>query len=178
MQRWRWRSITQSASACHPVKLFAGREHSRNGGWSLRGQVLASMGCAPDQHLVHGSSASAAHHWRGITTGNTEDALPSNSRIHGQLCLLDACLSSSLPAPQSVESAGRQPSRVSRPHRNCLRLVKLRVTGLEIFPETADTLLWYRGPSESLFGLSNIVSSTCLYHRRLFVSLRNVNYAV
>jgi hypothetical protein len=59
-----------------------------------------------------------------------------------------------------------------------LSLVKLRRHGLGKYSRKKQTLCCgIVGQAKASFGLSNIVSSTCLYHRRLFLSLGNVNYA-
>jgi hypothetical protein len=59
-----------------------------------------------------------------------------------------------------------------------LPLVKLRDHGLGKYFRKQQTLCCgIVSQAKASFGYSNIVSTTCLYHRRLFVSLRNVNYA-
>ena len=61
----------------HPVKLFAVGSILETADRRLRGQVLAFNGIAPDQHLVHGVFGQPRRIIGvGITTGNTEDALP------------------------------------------------------------------------------------------------------
>jgi hypothetical protein len=59
-----------------------------------------------------------------------------------------------------------------------LPLVKLRDHGLGKYFRKQQTLCCgIVSQAKASFGLSNIVSTTCLYHRRLFVSSRNMNYA-
>ena len=137
----------------HPVKLFAVGSILETADRRLRRQVLAFNGIAPDQHLVHGVFGQPRRIIGvGITTGNTEDALPQQLLgFHGQLCLVDACLSSRLPAPQSVESAGRQPSRGSRRHRNSLAAGQTaQPPASEKYRETTNTVWCFSRSTESL----------------------------
>ena len=137
----------------HPVKLFAVGRILETADRRLRGQVLAFNRIAPDQHLVHGVFGQPRRIVGvGITTGNTEDALPQQLLgSHGQLCLVAACLSSRPPAPPSVESAGQQPSRGSRRHRNFLaagQTAQPPASGK--YRETTNTVLCYSRSTESL----------------------------
>ena len=162
------------------VKLLAVRGilKPREGG--LRSQIRALDRIAPHQQLVHRVLGQAGRIISiGIATSDAVDALPQQLlRLMLDFRRLPFIDQASRQAfGQSQTPVGRL-EQDRAPIGTALPLVKLRDHWPRKYFRKQQTLCCgIVSQAEASFGHSNIVSTTCLYHRRLFVSLRNVNYA-